>query len=76
MPSLRLTGDRQVFLLPLYYISALALIPGVPSAIVLRRDKKRNAPRLCAGCGYSLVGLPADAAACPECGGKIRKSTT
>jgi hypothetical protein len=63
-------------LLPAYYIPALALITGVPSAVILHRHKKRNAAGLCAGCGYSLSGLPVDAAACPECGGKIQKSTS
>ncbi|HYF15528.1 MAG TPA: hypothetical protein VD971_10710 [Phycisphaerales bacterium] len=60
---------------PACYVPALALITGVPSAIALRRHKKKVAAGLCADCGYSLAGLPVDAAACPECGGKIGKST-
>jgi hypothetical protein len=62
-------------LVPAYYIPALAVLTGVTSAVILCRHKKKIAAGLCAGCGYSLAGLPADAAACPECGGKIGKST-
>jgi len=62
------------FVFPSYYIPALAMITGVPSAVMLRRHKKKIAAGLCAGCGYSLAGLPVDAAACPECGVKIGKS--
>jgi len=61
---------------PAKYVWMLPLLTGLGAAFILHRHKKRNAAALCAGCGYSLAGLPADAAACPECGGKIGKSTT
>jgi hypothetical protein len=64
----------SVVVTPAYYLPTLAVVTGGIAAAMIRRHKKGNAAGVCAGCGYALAGLPVDAAACPECGGKIGKS--
>ena len=59
---------------PARYIYLAAAASGLIAALAIRRGMNRAAAG-CANCGYSLAGLPVDAAACPECGGKIGKST-
>ena len=67
-------GARFGVHFPAEYICGVAAASGLIAAFAIRRGTNRAAAG-CANCGYSLAGLPADAAACPECGGKIREST-
>ncbi len=47
-----------------------AVLVAIGGAIWLRNRRKAR-PGCCAGCGYSLAGLPVGASVCPECGGGI-----
>ena len=73
-PYAGLGGSDYHVALPAQYLCVPPLVTGIVSVIALRRAKKRTVP-LCTACDYNLAGLPADAVACPECGGKIGKST-
>jgi len=55
---------------PFYVYPGLLLV----SMAALVMELRANQPRpgvYCEHCDYNLAGLPADATACPECGGKI-----
>jgi len=67
-------GNFGRTMVPSKYFWVPPLLSASGAVFMIRRHKKRNAAGLCAGCGYSLAGLPTDATACPECGGKIGKS--
>jgi len=65
----------MVFVVPANYLYLAPIATGLIAVTSLRRVKKDTSAR-CPQCRYSLAGLSVDATACPECGGKIRKSTT
>jgi len=60
---------------PTYCLYVAPAVICVGSFLALSRIKRRARIGECGVCKYSLAGLPVDAAARPECGGKIGKST-
>ncbi|MBI1190065.1 MAG: hypothetical protein GC200_05215 [Tepidisphaera sp.] len=58
---------HDLIMLPLAAVAIVNLF-FVPAYLRRRRRERRLAQGVCPACRYSLAGLPAGAAACPECG--------
>jgi hypothetical protein len=71
LPRRRANPSYAITTIPASYICFVAALTGVRAAVVAHRLAASFARTHCAKCGYSLAGLPVDAAACPECGNKI-----
>ncbi|HYF15544.1 MAG TPA: hypothetical protein VD971_10790 [Phycisphaerales bacterium] len=75
LPRRRANSSNAITTIPASYICFVAALTGVSAALVAHRLAASFARTHCEKCSYSLAGLPADATACPECRGKIGKST-
>jgi hypothetical protein len=74
-PWYRRLSRGFIIIVPAQYICLGAALTAIAAGALSRRQTRRCGQTQCIACGYALAGLPADAAACPECGGKIEKST-